>query len=103
MSTKKKVAPKVIKPEPKYKIGSRVFFINYLGNKQEILEGEIESIGSATYPEKDNLGKIRGYTTLFDYNLKTVRGQIEVSEFNLFPNYPEAAKAFSRSYLTLLK
>jgi len=103
MPVKKKVTPKLIKPEAKYKIGSRVFFINYLGNKTEILEGEIESIGSGTYREKDNLGKTRGFTTLFDYNLKTVRGQIEVSEFNLFPNYTESAKAFSHSYLTLLK
>jgi hypothetical protein len=103
MSTKKKVIQKVADPKAKYRIGTRVFFINYLGNKTEILEGEIEYVESTTYPEKDNLGKTKGYTTLFDYNLRTVRGQIEIGEISLFANFGEAAKAYSQPFLTLLK
>ena len=103
MSTKKKVIPKAPEAKAKYNIAGKIFFINYAGSKAEILEGQIESIQSTKFPEKDNLGKIRGYSTLFDYDVTTKRGGMLVSEFNLFPNYTEAAKAFAQSYLTSLK
>jgi hypothetical protein len=103
MSTKKKVTPKAPEAKAKYNISGKVFFINYAGSKAEILEGQIESIQSTKFPEKDNLGKIRGYSTLFDYDVTTKRGGMLVSEFNLFPSYQAAASEFGKSFLLLLK
>jgi hypothetical protein len=105
MSTpsKKKAVTKVPLFKPKYKIGGKVFFILNLYKVDEIVEGEITSIKSEEFPEKDGLGKVRGYSTIFGYVLETRKGQIEVSEFGIFPNYTEAAKEFAKSFLCLLR
>jgi hypothetical protein len=103
MSTKKKSTPKASEPKPKYSIGGKVFFINYPGGKPEILEAEIESIQSTKFPEKDGLGKTRGYTTHFDYAVTTKRGDMEINELNLFPNFQSVANDFAKGFLYLLK
>lgn len=103
MSVKKKSAPKPTQPKAKYRIGTKLFFIHYLGSRKVILEGEVESIQSAEYPEKDNLGKMRGSTTLFDYALSTKHGEMEVNELLVFPNYTEVAKEFAMSFLVQFK
>lgn len=101
--SKKKVTPKVSDPKAKYSIGGKIYFINYPGGKSEILEGQIDAIQSTRYPERDGVGKIRGYTTLFEYQLTTKRGDMLISEFNIFPSYQSVANEFAKSFLTLLK
>ena len=102
-STKKKSTQKVAAPVAKYSINGKVFFINYAGSKAEILEGQIESIQSTKFPEKDGAGKTMGYTTVFDYDVTTRRGGMRLSEFSLFPSYQVAANEFGKGFLLLLK
>jgi len=103
MSVKKKVTPKAPEAKAKYNIGGKIFFIHYAGSKAEILEGQIEYIQSTKYAEKDSLGKVRGYTSHFDYNVTTKRGSMEIAEYNLYPNYQSVASEFAKGYLLLLK
>jgi len=104
MSTqKKKSTPKAPEAKAKYKIGAKVFFILNAYKIQEIVEAEIASIKSEEFPEKDNLGKVRGYETIYNYVLDTRKGQLEVSEFDLFPSFQAAANEFAKAFLLLLK
>jgi len=104
MSTsKKKVTQKPVEPKSKYNIGNTVFFMNHPGGKSEILEGKVEAIHSVKYAEKDILGKVKDYRTVYSYDVSTLRGPMEVSEYSVFPNFVEIAKEFAKGFLFLLK
>lgn len=106
MPTKSKSAKPVVKSVslPKYKNGAKVYLFNYRGSGlDEILECEISVTKSALVPRRDDVGKVIGQDTHFTYLLETKRGQLEVHECSIFPNYVEAAKSFCLPYLCLLK
>lgn len=107
MSSKpvKKSAPKKEVNAPLYRMGQKAFFVfsSVAVGSDRIYEGEIVGRKSEEYPEKDGLGKVRGYSTMFYYILKTSAGEMEIVEFNLFPSFQACANSFAQKFLTSLR
>lgn len=104
MPTKKKVIPKPVESKPRYQNGNKVFICNYANaGAGQILEGEIKRIVGTSDPVVNENGKIIGSDTKFTYFVKTVKGEFEFAQYNVYPNFQAAAAAFSKGFVYLLK
>lgn len=104
MSTKKKASPKVQEPKAKYAVNQKVFIISYYKDKpEELKEGKVWAVRSRKVALLE-CGKTIGHKTEFSYDLTFWDGSaVNFDENKIYPNYPAAAQAFSKPFLTLLK
>jgi hypothetical protein len=104
MSKVKKAAPKTVAAAPRYSNGNHVFILCYaFAGPGQILEGEVKWKETMEYPVLTENGKISGSETHYSYLIKTAKGEFEVGETSVYPSYVEAAKEFSKNFVTLLK
>src|SRR5277367_786223 len=97
MSIKKKTATKVQESKPKYNVGQKVFTIYYhKGMPEELLETEIVSRTKREYREENYLGRGTTLGASFTYTCKTSSVPAILKEEEVYPNYTEAAKVFSK-------
>jgi hypothetical protein len=103
--TKKKVTPKAVEPKYRYAIDQKVFtIVNHKGRPEELLEVKILARSKREIALRDMAGKRVGTDTIFSYYVIKPDGFTgDLWEVQLYPNYVEAAKAFAKGFLFLLK
>src|SRR5579864_8601619 len=107
MSTtiKSKKKPQTVSPMFKYKREQKVFYIIYhKGKPDDLVECVITARNSEDFTARDAEGKATGVEMVFTYDIRFSGGtDTLVPEDRLYPSFPEAAKAFAKPYLTLIK
>lgn len=104
MSTKKKASPKAQEPKAKYAVNQKVFIISYHKEiPEQLSEAKVWAVKSRKTAVLD-WGKVVGSKTEYSYDLTLPDGTAEnAPEISVYPSFFEAAKAFSKPFLTLLK
>jgi hypothetical protein len=84
----------------KYKVGSKVYTIDYHKNvPEEIIEGVVEAV----ITKEIGLGKNGLTETTYGYNIKNAPFPFTEDEEKVYPNFTEAAKIFAKAFLKPLK
>ena len=106
MSTtnKKKTPSKPAEVKARYSNGSKIFIICFaFAGSGIILEGEVKYSTGTTYPMLADNGKITGNRTNYNYLIRTAKGDFDLPEASIYPNYTQAAIQFAQSFVLYLK